>query len=192
MSENDADLWEEILADSAAAWKRLVRRYQSLVYAVCSRAGLSAPDVADCFQQTWVALYEHRRKLRDPSRISTWLVTTAKREALRLRRQAERKSVEDDLAEPADTNPLPDEELVTLEHQALLEIALNELDPRCRELIELFFFAPEEQTYEQIASRLNLASNSLGASRRRCLNRLKEILIKIGFVDARNDALKAL
>lgn len=192
MAENNADLWTEVLSGDAAAWKRLVRRYQALVYAVCSRAGLSAPDVADCFQQTWVALYENRKKLRDPSRVSTWLVTTAKREALRLRRQAERRLDEDDEIEPVDSDPLPDEELVRIERQAQLEIAIGELDPRCRELIELFFFAPEEQTYAQIASELNLASNSLGASRRRCLNRLKEILAKNGFVDARNGALKTL
>ncbi len=188
MCESDAELWEKILSDDATAWSRLIKRYQPLVYAVCSRAGLSAADVADCFQQTWVALYENRRNLRDPSRISTWLVTTAKREAMRLRRQAGRAGAETDTIEPEDTHHLPDEELVILERQAQLEIALKELDPRCRQLIELFFFAPAKQTYEQIASSLGLASNSLGASRRRCLNRLKEILLKNGYLSARNDA----
>lgn len=123
------------------------------------RAGLSASDAADCFQQTWVALYQNRRKLRDPSRSSSWLVTTARRETLRLRHQAGRSGDEDNQAELADRHPLPDEELMILERQAQLEVALKELDPRCRELIELFFFAPGERTYEQIASSLNLASN---------------------------------
>ena len=108
---------------------------------------------------------------------------------MRLRRQAQRTSGEADQGEPVDTNPLPDEELAILDRQAQLEIALKELDPRCRELIEIFFFAPEKHTYEQIASSLGLASNSLGASRRRCLNRLKEILLKNDFPGARNDAL---
>ncbi len=188
MAENDVELWGNVLSGDASAWSRLVRRYQSLVYAVCTRAGLSAADVADCFQETWVALYENRRKLRDPSRLSSWLVTTAKREALRLRYQAKRGSDEDAQVDVADAGPLSDEEMMILERQAQLEIAIEALDPRCRLLIERFFFAPGKDTYEQIAASIGIASNSLGASRRRCLNRLKEILLKSGFLDARNDA----
>jgi RNA polymerase sigma factor (sigma-70 family) len=136
-----------------------------------------------------VALYENRKKLTDPSRLSAWLVTTAKREALRLRRHTERNSGEAGEDEPKDPHPLPDEELAALERQAHLEIAIQQLDPRCRELLELFFFAPEKRTYEQIASALGIAGNSLGASRRRCLNRLKEILVRNGYLDARNEML---
>lgn len=190
--ENDTELWGRVLSGDAAAWRLLIGRYQSLVYAVCTRAGLSAPDVADCFQQTWVALYENRRRLREPSRISTWLVTTAKREALRLRHRAQREDKETDLTETPDSAPLPDEVLEVLERQSQLGIALGELDPRCRRLVELFFFAPEEQTYEEIAARLGLASNSLGALRRRCLDRLREILVRNGHMDERNETVKAL
>jgi RNA polymerase sigma factor (sigma-70 family) len=181
-------LWREVLSDDTVAWSELVGRYQPLVYAVSTRAGLSAADVADCFQQTWVVLYENRKKIKDSSRLSAWLVTTTKREAMRLRRQAERKSSIADQCEPADTNPLPDEELAILERQVQLERAIQELDPRCRKLVELFFFAPEKNTYDQIASSLGLASNSLGALRRRCLNRLKEILRRNGFPGERNNA----
>lgn len=187
MSKTDAELWQEALAGSAAAWSELVGRYQPLVYAVSTRAGLSVADAADCFQQTWVALYENRKHVQDPSRLSAWLVTTAKREALRLRRQAERNRGELVEGEPVDMNPLPDEELAMVERQMQLEIAIKELAPRCRQLIELFFFAPEKLTYEQIASTLGMSSNSLGAFRRRCLKRLNEILVRNGFFGARND-----
>jgi len=182
MSKTDTELWREVLSGNAEAWRELVRRYQSLVYAVSTRAGLSAADAADCFQQTWVALYENRRKLENPSRLSAWLVTTAKREAIRLRRLTQRECDEIGADEQEDKNPLPDEELAIMERQAHLEIAMKELGPRCRELIKLFFYAPEKQTYEEIAATLGMAGNSLGASRRRCLNRLKEILVKNGFL----------
>jgi RNA polymerase sigma factor (sigma-70 family) len=187
MSRTDTELWQEVLSGSAAAWSELVRRYQPLVYAVSTRGGLSVADAADCFQQTWVALYENRKNIKDASRLSAWLVTTAKREAMRLRRQAERNRGEAGEDEPIDTNPLPDQELAILERQMQLEIAIEALEPRCRKLVELFFFAPEKHTYKQIASALGMSSNSLGPFRRRCLKGLKEILVRNGFLEARND-----
>lgn len=191
-AKTDQELWNEILTDSPVAWRQLVDRYQALVYAVATRWGLSLADAADCFQQTWVALYENRRRIQDPTRLSAWLVTTAKREAIRLRTRSQRDTGEDTESEPADQSLLPDEELIKLEEQALLEIALAELDPRCRKLVELFFFAPEEQSYEEIAASLGIALNSLGPIRRRCLERTREILQKIGYGQVRDGGLTPL
>jgi len=191
MTRTDSELWVEILAGNARSWAELVRRYQSLVYAVCTRSGLSLADAGDCFQQTWMLLYQNRRKLHDPSRLSAWLVTTAKREALRLRRLAEKSAVElngsivDNPAQISghssaltSPDPLPDEKLEELERQAQLEIALRELDTRCQKVLEEFFFAPEEKTYREIARSLGVAANTLGPLRRRCLERLKRIMVK--------------
>ncbi|TFH64651.1 MAG: sigma-70 family RNA polymerase sigma factor [Candidatus Zixiibacteriota bacterium] len=185
--KTDHDLWREILSGDSDAWQLLVKRYQSLVYAVATRAGLSMADAADCFQQTWVALYENRHRIQDPTRLSAWLVTTAKREAMRLRRRALPDTGEGAEIDHPDRSPLPDEELIQIERQAHLEMALAELDPRCRQVVELFFFAPEEQSYDQIAESLGMTMNSLGPVRRRCLERLKEILRKNGVLSVRGD-----
>jgi len=182
MSKTEVELWHEVLSGSAAAWRELVGRYQPLVYAVATRAGLSVADAADCFQQTWVALFEQRERLRNPSRLSAWLVTTAKREALRLRREADRTRGDMTTGEPVDSNPLPDEELDLLQRQAHLEVAIRELEPRCRRLVDLFFFAPKKHSYDEIASALEMTSNSLGPYRRRCLQRLQRILRRNGFL----------
>ncbi len=183
----DQQLWQNILAGDEESWAQLIQRYQSLVYAVASRAGLSMADISDCFQQTWVSLYNHRKNLTNPSRLSAWLVTTAKREAFRLKELASR-TVSDNLdSQEPDGRFLPDEELEHLENQAHLEIAIDQLDRRCQDLVELFFFAPENLSYKQIASTLGIPMNSLGPIRKRCLERLRKILIKNGFEGIRND-----
>jgi len=187
MSEIDSDIWLRVLAGDNAAWEDLVRRYQPLVYAVAVRAGLSMEDAADCFQQTWVSLYRSRRRIHDPSRLSAWLVTTAKREALRLRRRAEKGDAEAIIHDWASSDPLPDEDLERLEAQAKLEIALGDLDPRCHQVLWAFFFSPEEKSYEDIARDLGMAVNSLGAMRRHCLDKLKGILADYGFTRVRKD-----
>jgi len=149
-------------------------------------------DAADCFQQTWVTLYRKRNSIHNPSRLSAWLVTTAKREVLRVKRRQARTERIDLLEKQISLESLPDEELEQIERQAHLEVALKQLGLRCREIVEIFFFAPEEQTYDQIAKSLKISANSLGPIRRRCLQRLKDILLKNGFPGVRNDDLKTL
>ncbi len=182
---SDSELWDSIKRGDSQAWAELIRRYRKLVYAVAARAGLSMMDAADCFQQTWVLLYRSRNTLRNPDRLSSWLVTTARREALRLRRESSHytSDVNDDYIDDRDL--LPDEELERLERQAQLEAALNELSPRCQEIMEIFFFAPGEKSYEDIARSLGISANSLGPIRRRCLEQLKKILLKKGFPGVR-------
>ena len=192
MNKTDVELWQEIINGDSKAWAQLVKRYQQLVYAVSTRAGLSMSDAADCFQQTWVALYQNRKKLKDPSRLSAWLVTTAKRESMRLRRQAGTDVGDEMAVDQPDTNPLPDEDLQQVERQAELERALRELDSRCQKLVDAFFFAPEERSYDEIANTLGIAPNSLGPIRRRCLEKLKQILIQNGASYVRKSDFEAL
>ncbi len=176
MSLTDQEIWKAVQAGDGAAWKKLVHQYQSLVYTVALKVGLSMADAGDCFQQTWLALYQHRKKIKDPERIAGWLATTARREAIRLSRRNRRHVEMEDETRQADSAALPDEELELLERQALLENGMARLDTRCRRLIELMFLAPEDWSYDQIAARLEIAPNSLGPIRQRCLGRLKKIL----------------
>ena len=192
MTQSVFELWQRVLDGDSKAWAQLVKRYQSLIYAVATRSGLSQLDAADCFQQTWVLLYNNRHKLQDPARLSAWLVTTAKREALRLKHRAGPDPGEENENEQVDTGLLPDEQLLQMEQQAQLEGAIQQLEPRCQKLVDAFFFADEEKSYEEIAKSLGIASNSLGPIRRRCLERLKRILEENGYVEVRNSRTDAL
>lgn len=125
-------------------------------------------DASDCFQQTWLSLYQNKHKITDPTRISAWLTTTAKREAIRLSKQARSNPGEAESGEQVDKSMLPDEEMEDLERQALLRNAISHLEDRCRKLINLMFFSPDDVSYETIAKKLNIAFNSLGPIRRRC------------------------
>ncbi len=192
MPRTDKEIWQDILDGRETAWKNLVEKYKALIYTICLRAGLSMSDAADCFQHTWVSLYENRTRITDPSRLSAWLVTTTKREALRIRRRAAAMVDMEEDVQYADKAMLPDELLEGLERQSLLENALKEIDPRCQKLLAEFFFAPEEKSYEEIAAILGINPSSLGPIRRRCLERLKNKLIESGFPDVRKVEDEAL
>jgi RNA polymerase sigma factor (sigma-70 family) len=72
--------------------------------------------------------------------------------------------------------PLPDEALSDLESLARLQLALAQLEPRCRELLQAVFLDPSESSYRDIARRLGIPVNSLGPTRSRCLAKLRKIM----------------
>lgn len=181
MTEDIHSLWQRVAADDRGAWADLVRRYAALVMTVAVRAGLSQSDAEDCGQQVWLALYRTRQQLRNPERLPSWLIQTTRRRAIRMRQQqASRQQLE---KEPIITEPvrLPDEKVLRLERQAMLDLALSRLDPRCRRLLRMLFLSPRSFTYNDIAQQLDLSPNALGPLRSRCLKRLKKILEELGY-----------
>jgi len=192
ISRSDTELWHAILAGEPTAWKELVVRYRTLVYATCTYLGLSQSEAGDAFQQTWLLLFQKRTQIRDPQRLSAWLVTTARREALRLKSRAGEESLHGAAMDFPDLESNPEQELLLVERQAVLETAIEQLDNPCRELVRAFFFAPIDLSYDDIARRLGYSPNTLGAKRQRCLARLRRILEKLGFLDERKSEKEPL
>ena len=83
--EDDAALVARCRSGDGAAWAALVRRYQRIVYAIAMRTGADEHAAADVFQTVFARLHEHLPRLSPPERLQAWIVTTAKREALRMR-----------------------------------------------------------------------------------------------------------
>lgn len=164
-----------------AAWSTLVRRYQRLVYTVPRRAGLPDEAAADVFQTAFQRLFEHLDRLDDGSRVRAWLVTTAKRETLRLLAERQRivepaGDADDPLASVPDPAPLHDEQLAELQEQHRVRAAVDRLDPRARQFVELLFLQDEPLPYAEIARRLGIPEGSIGPTRARCLAKLRALL----------------
>jgi RNA polymerase sigma factor (sigma-70 family) len=122
--------------------------------------------------------------------VRAWLVTTARRETLRLLKEGSRivdlagarsgdedgGSSEDPLEQIADTAPLPDALLDDLQQQHRVREALDRLDPRSRQLLELLFLQEEPLPYGEIAARLGIAEGSIGPTRARALEKLRKLM----------------
>jgi RNA polymerase sigma factor (sigma-70 family) len=185
----DLQLWSGIHESDALAWSILVRRYEALVYTIATRAGLSLADASDCFQQTWLLLFRHKRKITQPERLSAWLTTTAKREAIRISQRQSKHVDLDTIPQVADVRPLADEELATLERRARLNSVMNRLDERCRKLLRALFLEPESRSYEAIAEDLGFPKNSMGPVRSRCMAKLKSLVHRVNTVGVVQQAL---
>lgn len=183
---------EHCRAGREAAWSTLVRRYQRLVYTVPRRAGLAAEAAADVFQATFARLFEHLPRIEDTSRVRAWLVTTARRETLRVLELQARvvdlaiaPTGEEDNPDGVDafdqlpaTEPLPEALLADLQDLDRLRSAVDRLEPRQRQFVELLFLQDEPLPYAEIAARLGIAEGSIGPTRARVLAKLRDLLAR--------------
>jgi RNA polymerase sigma factor (sigma-70 family) len=182
---DDRAIVEACLGGDSEAWEALILRYQRLIYSIPIRAGFSPVDAADIFQSVCLTLFQKLATLRKQDKISSWLMTITSRECWRVvekRRRETKPSIYDQDYEQdivnrlASEEPLADERRISFERQQTVRGAIDGLSERCRQLIRLLFYANEETSYADIARQIKAPLNSIGATRARCLQKLKRIL----------------
>jgi len=165
------------------AWRGLVTRFSSLVWAVARAHRLTNADAADVYQTTWLRLAEHIGRIEHPDRIGAWLATAARRECLQSLRSAAKTAPTDDMDRlditPAAGNPTEEAVLAAETERedaaraAAMWRAFSRLSDRCRELLRILMATPPP-SYAEVAAALGLPLGSIGPTRARCLQRLRE------------------
>jgi RNA polymerase sigma factor (sigma-70 family) len=162
------------------AWNALVARYGGLVWSVARAHRLGDADAADVFQTTWLRLVEHLGELRDPERVGAWLATTARHECLRVLRVGQRHVLTDgfELVE-TDSDAAVDTRLLAEERDAALWRAFSRISARCRALLRMLAADPPP-SYEEVGAALDMPIGSIGPTRGRCLEQLRERAAAVG------------
>jgi RNA polymerase sigma factor (sigma-70 family) len=179
-SFTDGELLEACRAGDGVAWEALLSRFSRLVYAIPRRAGLSSEASADIFQDVFARLLEHVDRLEQPERVRSWIVTTARRATLHALRgpvqTAPGDEADRELLNVVDTDPLPGEAMERLEQWHAMRAAVQQLDSRCGELVQLLFYGSERPSYTDVAAALGVPAGSIGPTRARCLEKLRRLL----------------
>jgi RNA polymerase sigma factor (sigma-70 family) len=160
------------------AWDELVNRYSRLLWSVGRAHRLDTADAADAVQTTWLRLLEHLDRIEDPERLVGWLVTTMRRECLRILRRTgrERPHPPDVLAfDTPDPGEPVDAALIREERDAELWQVFNRMPERCQRLLRVLMTSPPPP-YEAVAALLEIPVGSIGPTRARCLTRLRGML----------------
>ena len=163
-------------AGDQGAWNSLVERYSGLVWNVARGHRLGDADASDVAQTVWLRLVESLPQLREPAAVGGWLATTARNESLRLLRRSGREVVEDDLgldATPADEAYSPEAVVEAHERRDLVRRALDVLPLRCQTLLRALAYSPDN-SYADISVALDMPIGSIGPTRGRCLDRLRQ------------------
>jgi RNA polymerase sigma factor (sigma-70 family) len=167
------------------AWNALVERYANLVWSVARAHRLGDDDAADVVQTTWLRLVENLGSLREPHRVSSWLITTARRESLRILKTTKREpAVDVSRLDRADqTLPDPDAALIEEERSAQLWSAFEQLGDNCRRLLRVLMATPPP-SYEDVSAALDMPIGSIGPTRGRCLATLRKLAVAAGISEA--------
>lgn len=166
----DAELLERCRARDGEAWDLLVARYERLVYSVARRNGLTVDDAADVTQTTFLSLLDSLDKLKDETRLASWLMTVARRQSWKVR-NAVRRYTDLEFAPEESVDPFADWAQVTALHDALAQLG----DP-CRGLLEALYLEEGSPSYAEIAARLGRSIGGIGPLRGRCLEKVRAIL----------------
>ena len=155
------------------AWSALVARHSGRMYAVARSFSLDTQTAEDLVQTAWLRLLERADQVRDPSAVGAWLCTIVRNEARRF--LTRRREIPVMIGLSADTTDAADEGLLREDRARALRLAFAHLNRECQQLLRLLLVEPP-LSYDEIAAALDRPRGSLGPTRRRCLDHLRQCL----------------
>jgi RNA polymerase sigma factor (sigma-70 family) len=147
------------------AWNELVNRFSSLLWSVGRAYRLDTAEATDAVQTTWLALLERLDRIEDPDRLARWLVTTMRRECLRILNRSDRGCPDS-----------PDAVVLDRARRAAqLWQTLDQMPGRCHQLLRVLMTTPPPP-HEVIAAMLDIPISSVGPTTQHCLDCLRRQL----------------
>ena len=172
-------------AGDRAAFDELVGLLTPLLWHTVRGQGIDPVAAEDVVQTVWMRLLHGSAAIRDPQTVVKWLLTSARREAWRVGRQARSDLVrtaslfgeegEELSAIPAQRDQTPEEVVFRDDRERRLWEHVQALPDRCRELMRVIAFA-DRPDYALIAESLGMPVGSIGPTRGRCLAKLRQEL----------------
>jgi RNA polymerase sigma factor (sigma-70 family) len=162
--QNDVDLVVKSLEGSQDAFQQIVERYQTLICSLAYCATGSLNQSEDLAQETFVTAWKELPKLREPSKLRSWLCGILRfLVGKQLRRQGHEPA---HAAEPMEAaheshspEPQPPEQAISNEELAILWRSLEKIPEIYREPLVLFY--REHQSIENVAQNLELSEDAV-------------------------------
>jgi RNA polymerase sigma factor (sigma-70 family) len=143
---------------------------QRLIYSVARVFCHESDDASDVFQQVCLELYQRLPDLRSTEALPAWLITVTRRQSFAVLNHRKRNvQIEDDL-------PETEARLEQVEKEHAIERAMEMVSERCRELLRLLYFDATGPGYADIGARMGIPVSSIGPTRARCLEKMKQFL----------------
>jgi RNA polymerase sigma-70 factor, ECF subfamily len=173
-----ADLAVRARAGDGAAFARLIRRYQGMVYKiVCQQV---RGDVAEeVVWDAWYRVYANLAQLRDPRGTGGWIAQVARSAAIDwLRRQDARQRMEQEVMRRAVGAPGPEREYLQQDLHLALSRALDTLPEDDRWIVHLSYIAG--RTSAEIGATMGMPQSTVKWRLLRSRERLRQELVPYG------------
>ena len=162
-------------AGDASALTDLTRSVLPWLHHVVRNHRIPAHAVDDAVQSTLLAVLLHLGELRDPDAGLAWITVVARREAVREARVQQRQILVDepDVVAP----PAPDTAEIALERMSHAVVRSNVRKLALRHRLVLERIARHDRPdYASISTALQMPIGSIGPTRRRGLDRMRQLL----------------
>ncbi|WBB78430.1 sigma-70 family RNA polymerase sigma factor [Micromonospora sp. WMMD882] len=163
-------------AGDQAAWAELIGAYSSVPWSVARSFRLRTADCEDVCQVTWLRVVENIHRLREPEKLASWLVTIARREAMK-QLERDRRQVPIGDNSPFDAWPdaaaVVEETILDRSPDVRLMAAFRGLEKQHQALLAMLLREPA-MSYDEISAALGIPRGSIGPTRNRLLRRLRE------------------
>jgi RNA polymerase sigma-70 factor (ECF subfamily) len=179
----EAEAWDELFDRHYAAAGRFIFQLAS---------DFTHEDVEEICQEVFLSVIKNLNSFNGHSQFQTWLFRIAVNKARDYRQRqhaAKRGGGQTPLSlqaedpetgltlDPPSHSPSPDGDLLNAEDATLVRVALDKLEPPCREIIELRYFG--DLSYDELSRELKLNPKTVSSRLSKCLDRLEAIARKI-------------
>jgi RNA polymerase sigma-70 factor (ECF subfamily) len=159
-ASDDASIIERVLAGDINRFAELVNRHQAALYRHAVGMVLDHDVAADMVQDAFIRAYTNLRHCRDRERFRAWLFQTLRNRCLDYLKEARRKNVRLDDAEPiVDPAEGPADIIERKRLRSRITSALAELPEAQREAFVMHYV--EELPYETMAELLDAKVSAL-------------------------------
>jgi len=161
---NDPELVSGTLAGNRDAFSQIVSRYQSLICSLAYSATGSLGQSEDLAQETFITAWKHLGHLRERHKLRAWLCGIARNRINNFLRREGREPVRaaeplENVSESHSPEPLPGEQTISNEEQAILWRSLERIPQIYREPLVLFY--REHQSITVVARNLDLTEDTV-------------------------------
>ncbi|MDT4963160.1 MAG: hypothetical protein QOF87_2807 [Pseudonocardiales bacterium] len=174
LASRAATLFTAYRAGDEARMAELVALLTPILWHTVRGQRLDRESAEDVLQTVWLALVRGAKSISDPQAVLQWLIVSARREAWRVVKRADRVEPRQfeagDLVAPA--RDLPEELVLRTDGDSRLWEHLAQLPERCRALLRVIAFA-DRPDYAAVAKSLGMPVGSIGPTRGRCLAKLR-------------------
>lgn len=185
MSLSETGIAELAAKDDEEAWEQLIGRFQPLIDSIARRHRLAPSDAQDVSQYVWLQLLSHANTLREPRALPGWIATTTKHRCYEILRGHKRLVSADPLlmsTTNSDGHLAIDDELMRAEQRSVVRQGLAELREDQQQLL-LLLVADPPVPYCEISRRMQLPIGSIGPTRARLLNKLRNSVAERLFIE---------
>jgi RNA polymerase sigma factor (sigma-70 family) len=163
-ANNDAELVSGTLTGNRDAFGQIVSRYQSLICSLAYSATGSLGQSEDLAQETFITAWKHLGHLRERDKLRAWLCGIARNRINNFLRREGREPIRaaeslENISESHSPEPLPGEQTISNEEQAILWRSLERIPEIYREPLVLFY--REHQSIEAVADKLELTEDTV-------------------------------